>query len=90
MENELFVEIIPEGRKLRVPPDDELLGKRRLQPRQHDAALRLILPLFVLVAHFAGLIAFKEQHLAQTFVGVNLRGQRSGVTDFQSYETFPP
>ena len=35
-----------------------------LQSRQDDAALRLVLPFFVLVADFAVFVAHEEQHLA--------------------------
>lgn len=45
-----------------------------LQPRQDDAALRLVLPFFVLVADFAIFVAHEEKHLAETFVGVDFCG----------------
>src|SRR5215470_5117334 len=60
-----------------------------LEPRQDDACLRLILALFVLVADFAVFVGNKKEHLAEAFVRVNLRGERSGVADFESYEAFP-
>ena len=51
--------------------------------------MRLILPLLVLVADFAIFVALKEQHLAQSFVGINLRGQRCGVADLERHKAFP-
>src|ERR1700687_3430810 len=55
----------------------------RLQARQDDPALRLVLPLLVLVTHFTVFIGFEEDHLAQPFIRINLRGQRCRVAAFQ-------
>src|SRR5437773_9506395 len=63
--------------------------ERGLQTWQNDAALCLILPFLIPVADFALLVRHKENHLTQPFIGVNLRRQRCGVADFQSYEAFP-
>src|SRR5262249_8365914 len=60
-----------------------------LQARKHDAALRLIFALFVLVADFAVFVGLEENDLAQAFIGVDLRGQRSGVADFERDKSFP-
>src|SRR5256885_16583713 len=62
---------------------------RSLKARQHNPALRLVLPLLVLVAHFTIFVGFEEDHLAQPFIGVNLRRQRRRVADFQRHETLP-
>src|SRR6266436_331330 len=60
-----------------------------LQPRQHNTALRLVLPLLILVTHFAILIRLKEKHLAQPLVRINLRRQRRRVADLQRHKPFP-
>src|SRR6267154_4254558 len=46
---------------------------RCLKSRQHNPALRLVLPLLVLIAHFTIFIEHKEDHLAQTVIRINLR-----------------
>src|SRR5712692_7276191 len=60
-----------------------------LKPRQHDPALRLVLSLLVLVAHFTFFIGFEEDHLAQPFIRVNLRGQWRCIADLQRHKAFP-
>src|SRR5580700_9330853 len=60
-----------------------------LQPRQDNTALRLVLPLLILVAHFAIFVRFKEKHLAQPFIRINLRRQRRGIADLQRHKPFP-
>src|SRR5579885_590475 len=64
-------------------------AKPHLEPRQHDPALRLILPFLVLVAHFAVFVREKENYLAKPFVCVDFRRQRRGVADLQRHEPFP-
>src|SRR5215831_5814073 len=61
----------------------------RSQPWQNNSALCLVLPLLILVADFAILVALKEQYLAQSFVGIDLCGQRRGVADLQSNKSLP-
>src|SRR5436305_14051298 len=56
---------------------------------QRDAALRLVLALLVPVRHFARLVALEEQHLSDSFVGVNLGRQRRGVRDLDRHVPFP-
>src|SRR5262245_20036939 len=60
-----------------------------LQTRQNDAALRLVLAFLVVVADFAVFVGLKKDDLAKAFVGVNLRGQRRGVADFECDVAFP-
>src|SRR6266700_722451 len=59
------------------------------QSREDDAALRLILAFFVFVADFAIVVGLEENDLAQSFVRINLCGQRRGIADFESHEAFP-
>ena len=46
-------------------------------------------PFLVPVPGLADFVRLKEEDLAQPFVGVNSRGQRRGVGDFQRDEAFP-
>src|ERR1700685_2664188 len=69
---------------LRFAQDNE-----QLEFRQHDSLLRLILPLLVLVRNLALFIRFEENYLAQSFIRVNLRRQRSRIADFQRHKSFP-
>src|SRR5579864_3692883 len=64
-------------------------GKMGLEPREHDALLRLVLPLFILVRNFTFLVGLEEENLAKSFVGIDLRWKRSGIADFQCNETLP-
>ncbi len=62
---------------------------KRSGARQGHAVLPLILAAAILVADFAHLIAFEEQHLRAALARVNLRGQRRGVGELQRHITFP-
>src|SRR5487761_16232 len=65
------------------------LRARALNPRQDDAFLRLVLPFFVFVGNLADFVRLEEEDLAQSFVRINARGQRSSVGDFQGDVAFP-
>ena len=56
---------------------------------QHDSLLMLILAFAVGIADLAGLIALEEENLAESFVGVHLGREGSGVGDFEGDETLP-
>ena len=60
-----------------------------LEAGEDDTALGLVLALFVFVAYLAGLVAFEEEYLAEALVGVDFGGERRGVADLKSDETFP-
>src|SRR5260221_2533151 len=60
-----------------------------LDLRQCDAALALILAGLVAVGDLAGLVALQEQELRRALVGVDLRGQRRGVGEFERNVAFP-
>ena len=61
----------------------------RLQLRQSNALLTLILAFLVLVRHLRGLRPLEEQHLSDAFVRIDLRRQRRRVRDLESDEPFP-
>src|SRR5882724_10742939 len=56
---------------------------------EHDPLLALVLPLPIRVRRQARLVRLEKQHLGDALVGVDLRGQRRGVADFQRHEPFP-
>src|SRR5215211_1584945 len=60
----------------------------RSEPRQRHPVLLLVLPPLVAVGHLRRL-ALEEEHLRDTFVRVNLGGQRGCVGDLESHETLP-
>src|ERR1700681_962802 len=60
-----------------------------LESRQHDALLRLVLPLFIFVGNFAFLVGLEKENLAQAFVRVYLCGERSVIADFKRNESLP-
>src|SRR5215472_15238004 len=62
---------------------------QRLQARENDTALRLILALLVFVARFAILFGLEEDDLAESLIGIDFRGKRRGIADFERDETFP-
>jgi len=51
--------------------------------KQDYTLLRLRFTLYLLVGDFELLVGFEEHDLSQSFVGVDFRGQRSGVADFE-------
>src|SRR3954464_15096923 len=62
-----------------------------LELGQGHPSLLLVLALLVGIAGLADIIrvGFEEEDLANPFVGVNLGGQGSGITDLQGDEPFP-
>jgi hypothetical protein len=46
---------------------------------QHDSRLLLVFAGFVFVAGFARLVALEEQDLAESFIGIDLGGERRAV-----------
>jgi len=65
------------------------VGGFLLELWQDDALLTLVFALFVLVADFRWFVALEEENLAEAFVGVDTRGQRRRVGDFEGDETLP-
>src|SRR3954453_18264461 len=61
----------------------------RLELGKGDALLPHIFAGAVGVAHFARLVPLQEQELARALVGVDLRGQRRRVGEFQRHMAFP-
>src|ERR1700729_571617 len=59
------------------------------QLRQNNSLLLLILSLAIRIAGLARLVAVKEQNLAQSLVGVNLRRQRRGIRNLQRDKSLP-
>src|SRR3989344_4765137 len=53
------------------------------------ALLALILPAAILIRSLADLVALDEDHLRHAFVGVDFRGQRRGVGEFERDVPFP-
>ena len=51
--------------------------------------LCLILALLICIRDIAFFVRFKEQHFSNAFVGVDARGQRSGVRNFECDMPFP-
>jgi hypothetical protein len=56
---------------------------------QRNSHLPLILSAAIFIRRFTDLIALEEQHLRHTFIGINFRGQWSGIGKFQCHITFP-
>src|ERR1700722_14461576 len=62
---------------------------RRLQLRQNDSLLILILPLAICVAYLADLVRLEEQYLAEPFVRIDPCRQWRRVRDLQRYKSLP-
>src|SRR6516164_11371109 len=61
----------------------------RLQLRQHDSLLALVLAFFVPIAGLTRLVALKKQNLTQAFIGIDAGRQRRRVGDLQRHKAFP-
>src|SRR5574341_270012 len=57
--------------------------------RKYDALLSLILPAAICITDITRLIAFKEQYLRDTFIGVDACRQGSDVADFERDDPLP-
>src|ERR1019366_2100789 len=63
--------------------------RMQLQLRKYDSLLVLVLSLAVGVTDLAHFVGLEEENLAETFVGVDARGQRRCVRYLQRDEAFP-
>src|SRR5687768_14277207 len=54
-----------------------------------NAELAHVFPITILVGYLTLFVRLIEQHLGNTFIGVNFGGQRRGVGKLESYMAFP-